>query len=269
MATQTLYTFTIAQVDSQALISLINASTIITALAYINTDGPIVSIYFKDILSDTDSATLTALMSSYVYAPPIIPTGPLNVVTQYELNNKDLKLARAVGEVDSTGQVTLSMKIPGAWGTGPGRYIEGGYAISEDYNKDDYVLIWVSDDDRNIAMMIAQAQNPSATTPVPDSVIQGMGIIPGIGVAMPNYPIVKTYYDDDVQAENLTNQYAGWYFWPLAQGHNLDPVGETEVESISGYALGPSGLYLKIQYVRPTGIITGGVRINFSWARLG
>ena len=55
-----------------------------------------------------------------------------------------------MGELPNDGtttSVTLSMKIPGAFGTGPGRYIEGGYGISEDYNKDDYILIWVSDDD--------------------------------------------------------------------------------------------------------------------------
>ena len=59
---------------------------------------------------------------------------------------------------------------------------------------------------------------------------------------------IKTYYDEDVQAEGLTNQNPGWYFWPLAQGDSLQPVGETEVESIAGYAFGPSGLYLKCQY---------------------
>jgi hypothetical protein len=193
---------------------------------------------------------------------PLLPS-LTTVTTQYELNNKDLKLARSYGAVDSTGSATISMKIPGTFGSAAGRYIEGGYGISEDYNKDDYVLLWVSDDDRNIAMMVALAGDPTATTPVSDATIQGMGVVPGIGLALPNYPVIKTYYDDEVASGN-----AGWYFWPIAQGDSLPPVGETEVESIAGYAFGPGGLYLKIQYCRPSGITTGGLRINYSWARL-
>jgi hypothetical protein len=274
MPTPTQYDFT-QQVDySSVLVLQIQQSSISTALDHIDTSGsgPTMSvmIWFKDVLSTADQTTLNSVMAAYVNVapPPVIPSVAVSnvpvVTTQYELNNKDLKLARASGEIDpTTSSVLISMQIPGAWGTGPGRYIEGGYAITEDYDKDDYCLIWVSDDDRNIAMTVALAMNPSATTPVADSVIQGMGVVPGIGFAMPNYPVVKTYYDDNVASAN-----AGWYFWPLAQGDGLPPVGETEVESIAGYAFGPSGLYLKIQYSRATKT-TGGIRINFSWARLG
>ena len=193
----------------------------------------------------------------------IVPQNLL-VTTQFELNNKDLKLARACAEVDpATGQATISMRVPGTFGSADGRYIEGGYATTEDYNKDDYALVWISDDDRNIAMMVALAMNPAATAPVADAIIQGMGVIAAIGMALPNYPIIKTYYDDETPSEN-----SGWYFWPVAQGNNLSAVGETEVESIAGYAFCPSGFYLKIQYCRPSGVTTGGIRINFQWARL-
>lgn len=274
MPTLTEYDF-VQQVDyTDLLTNNIRQSSISTSLDHIDTSGlgptMAVTVWFKDVLSTPDETTLDSIMSSYTNPSPksSVPSVSISnspvVTTQYELNNKDLKLARAVGEIDpSTSSALITMKIPGSWGTGAGRYIEGGYAITEDYDKDDYCLIWVSDDDRNIAMMVALAMNPSATAPVADAVIQGMGVVPGIGLAMPNYPTIKTYYDDEVGSGN-----AGWYFWPIAQGDSLPPVGETEVESIAGYAFGPSGLYLKVQYCRTTKT-TGGIRINFSWARMG
>lgn len=129
MATQTLYTFTITQVDSQALIALITASTISTALAYINTDGPTVSIYFKDVLSDADSATLTTLMSAYVYTAPVINSGPVNVVTQFESTKYTLKLACVCQAVGDDGTATILFKIPGTPGGADGRYINAAEAF--------------------------------------------------------------------------------------------------------------------------------------------
>ncbi len=191
---------------------------------------------------------------------PLLPS-LTTVTTLYELNNKDLKLARAASEVGSDGTATVTIKIPGTPGTGDGRYIEGGYGTTEDYDKDDFALVWVSDNDRLIAWQVALVQNPSASAPVPDSVIQGMGIVPGMGIAMPNYPIVKNFYDDEAPIDNQ-----GWYFWPVAQGNNLPPCGETEVEAIAGWAFCPSGLYFNIKYCRKT-LTSGGIRIDFWWAK--
>lgn len=190
----------------------------------------------------------------------IVPQNLL-VTTLYELNNKDLKLARDCAEVDNTCTALITMKVPGIAGSGDGRYIEGGYATTEDYDKDDYSLVWVSDDDRIIAMGIALAMDPAATTPISDSVIQSMGVIPGIGAAFPNYPVVKNFYDEDAPSDCQ-----GWYFWPVAQGNSLPACGETEVEAIAGWAFCPSGFYLKIKYFRKT-LTSGGIRINFWWAK--
>src|SRR5690348_862004 len=53
------------------------------------------------------------------------------VTTQYELNDKDLKLARATANVDSgTHSALISFKVPGTFGS-DGRYIMGGYATTE------------------------------------------------------------------------------------------------------------------------------------------
>ena len=179
------------------------------------------------------------------------------VTTQFEWNNKDLKLASVSAAVNSSGVALTSIKIPGTFGSGGGRYILGGYAISEDYDKDDRAICWVSDDDRNICAALGLATDGSA-----DVIIQSMGILPApFGIAFPQYPAVKNYYDDEVDASNQ-----GWYFWPLATGGSTPPVGEVDIEALAGYGFLPSSFYLKIQYTRKT-LTTGGVRINLEWGQ--
>lgn len=174
MATQTLYTFTIAQIDSQAIITLIGSSTISTALDYINTDGSLVSIYFKDVLSDTDSATLTTLMASYVYVTPVISTGPINVSTQFESTRYTLKLACAAQSVGEDGTATILLKIPGTPGS-DGRYINAAEAFFDVSTPGDRILgAWFVDHDN----------------------ISGEGIDATIG----------SYTDDAVSSDNQ-----GWY----------------------------------------------------------
>lgn len=184
------------------------------------------------------------------------------VTTQYELNDKTLKLARAAGNVDETGSVILYFKVPGTFGSGQGRYVVGGYGITEDYNKDDYVIIRIEDKDRIIALMMAQVADPNATEPLSDEAIQQMGVIPGLNEAFPQYPMVRSYTDEEAPEENK-----GWYFWPLAQAHGGPPIGEVEVNPIGGYGFIPSGFYIKLIYQRPQGITTGSFRANVDWGR--
>jgi len=148
MATETSYNFTLTQVDTQALICQIRASSISTAVDYINTDGTTVSIYFKDVLSDTDSATLTALVSAYAYVAPVITYNPINVTTQFESNKYTLKLASISGLVQSDGSVTLLFKIPGTPGGTDGRYINAAEAFFDVATAGDRILgAWFVDHD--------------------------------------------------------------------------------------------------------------------------
>jgi len=184
------------------------------------------------------------------------------VVTQYEKDDKVLKLARAKGIVDpDTCSAEIYLKIPGDFGSGPGRWILGGYGITNDYNPDDYVKCYVEDKDRTIAWMVALSIDPEATEPVSDATIQAMGEIPGVGAAFPAYPTLSSYTDEDQLEENQ-----GWYFWPLANG-TTTPSGEVEVNPIGGYGFAPSGFYLKIVYQRPAGITTGSIRLNVDWGK--
>jgi hypothetical protein len=174
------------------------------------------------------------------------------VITQYEKDDKDLKLARMSGNIENN-IVRMELKVPDA-----GRYIAGGYCIIDSYDDHDYVEVYVEDKDRMIAWALALHMNPSATEPIPDAYIQGMGEIPGYG-AFPIYPIVKSYTDLDVPEENR-----GWHFWPLALGNNLDPHGYTEVEPIGGYGAVPGRFWLVIIVKRPNKNF-GLARIDLFW----
>lgn len=51
------------------------------------------------------------------------------VTTQFEKNDKDLKIASIIGNVDGNGDVEMTLQIPGTPGTADGRWINGGTAF--------------------------------------------------------------------------------------------------------------------------------------------
>lgn len=184
------------------------------------------------------------------------------VVTQFEKNDKTTKLARAKAIIDpQTKKATILIKVPGIAGSGDGRYISGGYAISEDYDKDDYATVRVKDEDRLLAWQVALSQNPSATSPASDEMMQAIGVLEGVG-DISNYPYIKSYTEDELEPEN-----AGWYFWPSSMGANAAPIGETEVEALGGYGFLPSGFYIEIAYHREV-LTSGSIRVNLEWGKL-
>ena len=227
-------------------------------------DGPM-EVTAQIPMDGSDSTDQTDFETNYMPTAnkPLLPS-LTTVTTQFEFNNKDLKIACTSAELPNDGATTsaiASIKCPGTFGTGLGRYIAGGYGITEDYNKDDRALLYVNDDDRCVAWALALASNPSATAPLSDATVIALGTLPApFNQAFPLYPVIKTYYDDQAPSDNQ-----GWYFWAEAQGDGLPPIGETELEPIAGYAFLPSGFYLKIKYIRPAGVFTGGIRVNLDW----
>lgn len=186
------------------------------------------------------------------------------VTTQFEMDNKDLKLAKISGTVDpDTKQSVMYLKVPGQFGVDDGRWISGGYATSDEYDRDDYVCVYFEDKDRVIATILGQAiaESPDAEA-LPDEVIQSMGILPSpFNVAFPSYPIVKSYTDDELPEENQ-----GWYFDPMTQGNGLPPVGYTDIEPIGGYGHAIAGMYLKLVWTRPNST-SGSIRISIWWGK--
>lgn len=192
---------------------------------------------------------------------PILPT-LTNVTTQYEKQDKVLKLAKGYAAVDATTHAaTVYVKVPGTFGSGEGRYMIGGYGIAADYNPDDYATCSIEDKDRIFAFLMARGADPNATVPLSDDTIKGMGVLPGVGKAFPNYPVLQSFTDDDQSSDSR-----GWYFWPLSTGTGT-PVGEVEINPLGGYGFAPAALYLKIVYQRPSDITTGSIRVNIDWGK--
>lgn len=183
------------------------------------------------------------------------------VTTQFEKSDKTTKLVKGKATVNvNTKKAIVLLKVPGVPGSGDGRYVSGGFAISEDYDKDDYATTKIKDEDRMLAWQVALAQNPNATAPIADADMQAMGIHPILG-DLTKYPYVRSYTEEEANPEN-----EGWFFWPISMGNNLPPIGETEVESLGGYGFLPSGFYLEVTYIRQT-LTTGGLRINVEWGK--
>lgn len=116
------------------------------------------------------------------------------VTTRTEVDSLTLKLARISGQADENGDLVLRLDVPGSLGE-IGRYIAGGYGITNNYLFGDAVTgVEVLDDVDG-----TYSGNPNA--------------------------VLRTYHDDDVPAENR-----GWYFW---KSHGTE--GEIEVEPIGYY----------------------------------
>lgn len=210
-------------------------------------------------ISTVDNDDKTDFETNFKAAANVSPSA--QVTTQYEKNDKDLKLARGKCSVDpETRTAEIAIKVPGTFGSGQGRYVLGGYGFTSDYNIDDVATVRVEDKDRNIAWAIALSMNPDATEPLSDETVKALGAIPGIG-AFPDYPVVKSYTDDELDADNQ-----GWYFYPVYIGNDIC-VGEVEVNPIGGYAFLPAGFYLVVTYQRPEGITTGTIRVDIDWGK--
>lgn len=179
--------------------------------------------------------------------------------TQFERTDITLKIAKTSATVVD-GRATMKIKALGDFGSGISRYAGGGYCMLDSFDPDDYITIRISDEDRNIAWMVAQSQDPSATEPVADEVIRGMGEIPGVG-AFPQYPVLRSYTDDEQEVD-----LQGWYFWPLALGGTKEAYGEVEIDPLGFYGEVPAGLWILLEVVRPN-VTDGNVRACIYWGK--
>jgi hypothetical protein len=64
---------------------------------------------------------------------------PAIVTTQFELNDKDLKLASGEAAVDGSGNAVLNFKVPGTYANGDGRWLTSGTAWFDSPNAHDTV----------------------------------------------------------------------------------------------------------------------------------
>lgn len=159
-----------------------------------------------------------------------VPLAP-EVTTQFELNDKDLKICTMTGPVDSeTGLVTLQMLVPGTPGTTDGRYIAGGEAFFDKA----HVL------DRVTKVQIIDIDN-----------------IAGYGANT----VLKAYHDEEVPEDNQ-----GWIVgvdYYNAEGN----TGIIEVETLAGYGFIPAGFYLQVVGKKDPDHKTGSLFVNIFWGK--
>jgi hypothetical protein len=140
-----------------------------------------------DIQLQSDDATDFLLN----FQPNANQSNNQNVTTQFEKNDKVLKLASLEGTLVS-GATTLSIKIPGTPGTAEGRWIAGGFAFTDVWTKGDRLTTIEIKDNDNITG-------------------QGAGTT------------LKSYADLD-----LDPLFQGWRMWPSSQVGGeieIDPIG--------------------------------------------
>ncbi len=113
------------------------------------------------------------------------------VTTEFERTDLTLKLC-SVEATFASGEAEISIVVPGTPGSGDGRYVAGGFALTDVF----------AFGDRCTKVQVVDVDN-----------LLGMGA----------HTVVQTYHDPDVDAANQ-----GWFMWPMpvAGGEvEIDPMG--------------------------------------------
>lgn len=165
---------------------------------------------------------------------------PTEVTTQLEKDDKDLKVAGCFALTDTNGVADAKLPIPS-----DGRWIAYGDAEFETRHFFDRVIdLFVSDDDRAIAWMIALQIDPQATEPVSDETVRAMGDqVPG--GPFPDYPRLDDFIDDELPAADPVFE-GGPPAWFPGMTMTFKYEG-TEIGPVGGYAFIPGNFYLHIK----------------------
>lgn len=154
------------------------------------------------------------------------------VTTQFELNNKDIKVANMRGNVDPTSGVAVAqIKSPGIMANGNGRYLAGGEAFFDYAHTLDIVT----------KIEIVDVDN-----------------VLGYGAET----VIKSYHDDE---SDLSNQ--GWIIG-VDTFNSIGNSGSIEVETLGGYGFIPAELYLRITAQKDPANKTGTFFVNVFWGKL-
>jgi hypothetical protein len=178
---------------------------------------------------------------------------PREVVTQFEKDDKVLKLASATASfVDNVAQVKF--RVPGASGT-IGRYIAGGYAKTDRYGWNDRITeVKIVDSD----FVYAGVSGFYPATPEAAGIPGTEGL--SWGDIMPDGLTLETYHDDDVAEENK-----GWRFYAgayLGDGNE----GECEVEPIGGFGKIPAQTDLIVTVEKESSSPASKMALDLWWA---
>jgi len=135
------------------------------------------------------------------------------VLTEFELEDKVLRLASIEGTFDVDGLCVLEILVPGTFDPfNPSRLIAQAYLLEN-------VFGW---GDRLIEVNIVDKDN-----------------VIGYGANT----VIEIYHDAEVPAANK-----GWRFYPTEQG-----MGEIEIEPVGGFGRIPGGVYIQAKVQRAVG----------------
>lgn len=222
------YDYTKTPVSLDRLAKEIQDSSIVTALDHINWTGTDLAVFFKAELSAGDESVLEDIIDAHTGEPLIINL-PTEVVTQFEKDDKILKLARGSGTVDSNGQAIIEIIVPGTFsGVNPnssdGRFVDAG-------------RIWISDGQDGDCVKKVEIVDAS------NKIGYGAGVVIG------------RWHDDE--AEVTANE--GWWIPKTAGGISVDSMG--------GYGFIPSEMVLRLTIQRAAGVTTGTAYLNLKWGK--
>lgn len=148
-----------------------------------------------------------------------------SVVTEFELEDKVLRLASAEGTFDSSGDCVIEVLVPGTFDPlNPSRLIAEAYIVED-------VFGW---GDRLTEVNIVDLDN-----------------ILGAGAGY----VVETYHDAEMPSSSQ-----GWRFYPTEQS-----MGEIEVEPVGGFGRIPGGLYIQAKFKRATGNTATKIIADIWW----
>lgn len=157
------------------------------------------------------------------------------VVTQFEKNDKDLKLCSVTAQVDSvTGIAVVELPCPSS-----GRWMDAG------------VSFFTAEEPRRISMVegVASFDLPA------DALFTG-------SPPMPAGTPLKTYHDDEMPEINQG--------WRIPAKGDYGPVGELEIDTMAGYGWVPGIITLRFTGKLPgTAPFSGWFTVNLKWGKNG
>jgi len=149
------------------------------------------------------------------------------VVTQFEKDDKTLKLISSSASVNEDGEAEVLIKVPGTFqGTTsdkPGRFVDWGKSWFSAQHEGDIVT--------NVEVVDV------------DNIL-------GYGAGL----VLKTYHDDEAPSENH-----GW----IIPKHE----GSIQVEALGGYGFIPAEIYLRVKAKKGESQISGTFYLNIKWGK--
>lgn len=216
--------------------------------------------------SDADAIAEIAQGNLWIYGDDVHYVGsdgvrllmgglPSEVTTQMEKNDKTLRTVYLIGTTDANGVVRVCMKVPSN-----GRKIAYGDAEFETRHMGDVVRkIEFSDLERRIAWMLALAQDPNATEPLADAVVQQIQI-PDVG-HFPLYPVLDHYDERSLPTGENAPYNEGTIGGGVAMTYQF---GQTEMQPVGGYGNLAGDMYLIFEAQKADGHRTEGIKCQFS-----